>query len=110
MIIIDARDGQMCNQLLTIAAAYALGLEYDENVKCPIANEKLKNDFYLTQAPDSPIRIEVYYSHLWKIINLFEKFLVKLGLYKPQLKYIIVIGGEKKRFRFSLIGFHLGTI
>lgn len=59
MIIVLARSGQMCNQLMTLCAAYALGLRYKEDVKCPIVDEKLKEYFCFDSGP-SPIRIELY--------------------------------------------------
>lgn len=59
MILVLARSGQTCNQLMTIVAAYALGLRYNEDVKCPIVDDKLK-DWFLFSSSVSPIKMEVY--------------------------------------------------
>lgn len=67
MIIVLANEGQMCNQLLTLASAYSLGIEYNETVKCPIMNEKLKNDFLFNDDLVS-IDTEMYESLLWKAV------------------------------------------
>lgn len=45
MIILFTRTGQMCNQLISLAAIFSLGIEYKCVVKCPLMDRKLKNYF-----------------------------------------------------------------
>lgn len=59
MILIMARSGQMCNQLMTLLAGYAIGLRYGENVTCPIVDEHWKKYFRFS-SESSPIKMELY--------------------------------------------------
>lgn len=45
MIILLYNEGQMCNQLLSIASAYTLGLEKKDNVTCPLIKPELIEKF-----------------------------------------------------------------
>jgi hypothetical protein len=60
-VITLACDGQMCNQMMTLAASLANGLEKNANVICPVMNENLKNYFEFKFS--QPNEINVVMSH-----------------------------------------------
>lgn len=97
MIVILANEGQMCNQLLTLAAAYSLGLEYDESVRCPVMNEKLKKNFAFT---DNSIRIDVkmYESKFWVPIVRIVRVIKKILKISANSKYNVKRRGKVQVF------------
>ena len=90
MIILLFNEGQMCNKLLALASAYTIGLEYSDDVYCPIMSEKLKNDFEFYNSNDN-INVLMYHSRLLaffsKIVIKFNFFFhIKTKKYDPQKK------------------------
>ena len=59
MILLMVRSGQMCNQLTSLVAAYALGLRYKEDVICPIVNDRWKKYFCFCSST-SPVKVTLY--------------------------------------------------
>lgn len=97
LIVILANEGQMCNQLLTLAAAYSLGLEYDESVICPIMSEKLKKDFAFY---DNSINIDVkmYESRFWVPIVRVVRVIKKILKISAKAKYDVKRRGKIQIF------------
>ena len=58
MILMLARSGQMCNQLMTLIAAYSLGLRYKDDVCCPIVDKDIKR-YFVFQDQYSPIKVSI---------------------------------------------------
>lgn len=61
-IITLACDGQMCNQLMTLAASLANGLEKNSNVICPVMNEDLKKYFEFNFSHYKEIKVVMCHS------------------------------------------------
>ena len=80
MILLVSNEGQMCNQLIALASAYALGIEYCEEVICPLFDEKLRN-YFMFESSDEMVKVKLYHSAFFSIVNV----LVKKGL--PSIKY-----------------------
>lgn len=97
MILVLANEGQMCNQLLTLASAYSLGLEYQDSVKCPIMNIKLKNSFNFTNNCQA-ISIEMKESLIWKLIAKYLKFARKMFHFNASEKYEVDKMGKLQIF------------
>lgn len=97
MIIVLANEGQMCNQLLTLASAYSLGIEYNENIKCPIMNEKLK-DYFLFKDDLVNIDAEMYKSFLWEVMAKVICFAKKCLRISLKSRYCIEKKGEIQIF------------
>lgn len=97
MILVLANEGQMCNQLLTLASAYSLGLEYQDSVKCPIMNSKLKNSFTFMDNCQV-ISIEMKESLMWKLIAKYLKFIRKTFHFNESEQYEVDKKGKLQIF------------
>lgn len=91
MIIILARDGQLCNQLLTLSSAYVLSLKYKEWVICPVIDKKIQDDFpYLrTKRCGINSKIQFYHSNICELVMLAGKFIKKINPQISKKKYFI---------------------
>lgn len=85
MIFVLVKSGQMCNQLLTLASAYALGLEYGDSVKCPVIDSKLKYAFCFQNAAN--IKVKMYESPFWKILAKIISITKKIFKVSDNKKY-----------------------
>lgn len=85
MIILLEREGQMCNQLLSLAAVYSLSAEYQDKLICPVIDENLKNNFAFKN--DNSVNVKMYYSRIWYIVALFLKAIKKCTRFKGMQKY-----------------------
>lgn len=85
MIILLEREGQMCNQLLSLASVYCLSREYNDKLLCPIIDIKLKQYFSFKNQYDS--RISMYYSSEWYLLAMLIKVIKKIFPIKGTLKY-----------------------
>ena len=76
MIILLSRSGQTCNQLLSIASAYVLGLEHNEEVLCPVIDEHIK-EFFEFNRKNVNDKVKMYHSGFWealrKISGIYRK-------------------------------------
>ena len=80
MILVMVRSGQMCNQLMTLVAAYAVGIRYKEDVKCPIVDEQLKK-YFCFASNTSPIKMDMYDTPwLYHIIYYLNRALTLLKI------------------------------
>lgn len=77
MIILLFNEGQMCNQLLALASTYTIGVEYSDDVICPVMTEELKKNFLFSNRNDN-IKVQMYHS---KLLAFFSKFIVKWNLF-----------------------------
>ena len=62
MIIVLAREGQLCNQIYTISAAYAIAIENNEKLIIPIVSKELIDNF-----PNLPMindNYRIYHSYI----------------------------------------------
>lgn len=94
MIILLAREGQMCNQLLSLASVYALGLEYKNNVKCPVTDEELKS-FFEFGAQQDDIEVSFYESKFSKLYIYVSKVLWKFIPFLGMKNYNKELTSEK---------------
>lgn len=77
MIYLIAREGQMCNQLLTLAWLYTLGIKRNEKIVCPVFDSKLKNDFQFKD-DEAPISLNLYESKFSRQIIFFTKIIKRM--------------------------------
>ena len=74
MIILLVRSGQMCNQMLSLAAVYSLGLEYQCNVKCPVIDTELKKYFAFDEKVNDGIcKVQMYSSKFGNFCTFVAK-------------------------------------
>lgn len=74
MIILLARSGQMCNQMLSLAAVYSLGLEFHCDVKCPAVDMELKKYFAFDEKVNDGIcKVQMYRSKFGDLCMLAAK-------------------------------------
>lgn len=97
MLVLFVRSGQMCNQLLSLAAIYSIGIHYGERVYCPIVDKKLTEYFEFNQKEENYLCI----GHS-RGLFFISKVLNKLGLarkrkYNPH--------GKKIQIFFNWISF-----
>lgn len=89
MIIFLAREGQMCNQLTSLASLYSLGLEYNEDIMCPVIDESLK-EFFAFDSRGDTIKVNYRESKLSNVVLFCLKIVKKIcptllkKKYKPQ--------------------------
>lgn len=86
MIYLLSREGQMCNQLLSLAMVCSLGVEYNTDVVCPVIDERLK-EYFVFNADINGIRIKTYYSSKWRTVSLFYKALKKFFGYESNARF-----------------------
>lgn len=79
MIIVLVKSGQMCNQLLTLASAISLGLEYGHDVYCPLIDLELKEIYKFK--PYDGCKIKIITKRPWwaKSIEFLEKCAKKIN-------------------------------
>ena len=97
MIMVLVNEGQMCNQLLTLSSAYALGLEYNTAVKCPVMDIKLKDSFVFRRENET-ISVQMNSSTSWKMVAFALKCMNKIFLKKDKKKCIEIKKGKIKIF------------
>lgn len=102
MITIVAKGGQMCNQLITLAAAYALGLEYKQDVRCPVMDENLKRVYAFKQEDGQGISVSMYNSKIWHAVSCITKCAAKFGLINTKKQYD---PNKKNQFFYDWISF-----
>lgn len=78
MILLLEREGQMCNQLMSLASVYSLSIEYHEKLICPVIDNELKR--YFKFKDNSPENVKMYYSKYWYCVALFLK-VIKNGFH-----------------------------
>lgn len=88
MIYLIAREGQMCNQLLTLAWLYTLGIKRNEKIVCPVLDSKLKNDFKFKD-DEAPISLNLYESKFSRQIIFFTKVVKRMF---PKLVSVRLMG------------------
>lgn len=71
--VLLVRDGQMCNQLLSLAALYSLGLEKKCDIEVPVFDENLKN--FLFSNDNNYISVNLYSSHFYNKLNLLINYI-----------------------------------
>ena len=81
MLVLLSRDGQMCNQLISLSSIYSLGIEYEQAVKCPCMDSELKkyfkfdagsNDFCFEESKYSNIILKII--RFWNIFSKAKEF------------------------------------
>lgn len=115
-IITLARDGQMCNQLMTLAASMANGLEKNANVICPIMDENLKKYFEFDFRKPVDLNVKMSYSEpLYNFSKIARKAAHRI---LPNQRIQIKLLGYCYEFYFDWISFkddkallrHIGEI
>lgn len=86
MIYLVSQEGQMCNQLISLAAVCSLGIEYETNVICPNIDMKLKKYFLFNEKIDK-ISIKVYGSKRWKMLYFCYKIFAKIFKIRSKKKF-----------------------
>ena len=77
MIIVLAREGQLCNQIYTISAAYSIAIENNEKLIIPVVSKELIENF-----PNLPMinrNYRIYNSRLSGFFVLVAKIVTKLN-------------------------------
>ena len=109
MIIVLAREGQLCNQIYTISAAYAIAIENNEKLIIPIVSKELIDNF-----PNLPMindNYRIYHSALSRLYVLISKIVTKM---KPsekskvylQNKFLNIFFDWKSFFDYNLLRLH----
>ena len=109
MIIVLAREGQLCNQIYTISAAYAIAIENNEKLIVPIVSKELIDNF-----PNLPMindNYRIYHSSLSRLYILVSKIVTKM---KPsekskvyrQNKFLNIFFDWKSFFEYNLLKLH----
>ena len=76
MIIVLAREGQLCNQIYTISAAYTIAIENNEKLIIPVVSKDLIENF-----PNLPMinnNYRIYNSTLSGFFVLISKIVTKI--------------------------------
>lgn len=85
MIIVLAREGQLCNQIYTISAAYTIAIENNEKLIIPIVSKELIENF-----PNLPMinrNFRIYNSALSGFFVLIAKIVTKIKKSEELKKY-----------------------
>ena len=104
MIILFVRDGQTCNQLLSLAGLFALAKETGEKTICPVFDEKLKDYFVFSfQANDDTsnfvLKSTLFGRTFRLIINKLKVFFIKA------FGYNLTELGKRNRLLFNWFSF-----
>ena len=92
----------MCNQLLSLAGLYSLGLEYDCDIECPVVDEQWKK-YFAFESKTNSICVDFYYS---KIKDLYMRFLkIVMGIFKINIDRKIDSKKNRKQIFYSWISF-----
>lgn len=86
MIYLLSREGQMCNQLISLSTVYSLGIEYHTNVTCPITDHRLK-EYFTFDNTRTDIQIKTYDSLLFKLLYFLYKAYTKLTHHHSSAKF-----------------------
>lgn len=101
MIYLISREGQMCNQLVALAAVCTLGVEHGCGVRCPVTDTKLKEWFCFAEKVGG-IKIETYSSPIWMCVRAMYKVLNKILHIHVKTKYD---SSKTNQYFFDIVSF-----
>ena len=109
MIIVLAREGQLCNQIYTISAAYTIAIENNEKLIIPVVSKDLIENF-----PNLPMinnNYRIYNSTLSGFFVLISKIVTKIKKSEKLKKYcknkhINIFYDWKSFFDYDLLNLH----
>lgn len=102
-VITLACDGQMCNQMMTLAASLANGLEKNADVICPVMNEDLKNYFEFNFSQINELKVVMSHSEpLYRFSKIAGKVANKIS---PNNRVRIKLPGHIFEFYLDWISF-----
>ena len=110
MLLVLTREGQLCNQLFTLAHAYAIGLEYNDDVKCPVMDDTLKKYFAFKRKDQKGIEINMYESFKWKILVEIVKIYKRILNIKSVRKYNTNVTSKQTQIFFEFSSFSDASI
>ncbi|MDD3401831.1 MAG: alpha-1,2-fucosyltransferase [Hespellia sp.] len=101
-IVLMTRSGQMCNQLLSLAALYTIGLEYGYDTTCPVIDERLK-EYFEFNSPNDNIIISFYNSPSAELyMQITKKIIALLGV---KTKATLDLRKKRKQVFYDWISF-----
>ena len=109
MIIVLAREGQLCNQIYTISAAYSIAIENNEKLIIPVVSKELIENF-----PNLPMinrNYRIYNSRLSGFFVLVAKIVTKLNQSEKSKSYrknkrVNIFFDWKSFFDYNLLTLH----